>query len=52
LPPQCDQCGNKGAVCRLTKGAYTAPAFLTFDAVPHPPVKPMAYSNMSSMFGL
>ena len=51
-PNYCDQCGNKGAVCRLTKGAYTAPAFLTFDAVPHPPVKPMAYSNMSSMFGL
>lgn len=50
-PNYCDQMGNKGAVVRLDKDCK--PTFLTFDSVPHPPVKPMAYaSGMGSMFGL
>jgi serine/threonine-protein phosphatase 5 len=51
-PNYCDSCGNKGAVCRLKKGEYTAPTFISFDSVPHPPVRPMAYSSMGHMFGL
>ncbi len=50
-PNYCDSCNNKGAVARLVRGS-TTPDFLVFDAVPHPPVKPMAYSSMGGMFGL
>ena len=58
LPPPCtataaagDQMGNKGGVVQLNP--QCKPSFLTFTAVPHPPVRPMAYSSgMGSMFGL
>jgi len=50
-PNYCDQMGNKGAFITLTEDLV--PKFTTFDAVPHPDVKPMAYaSNMLKMSGL
>lgn len=49
-PNYCDQMGNKGGVVRLD--ADCNPTFLSFDAVPHPPVRPMAYAaGMGGMFG-
>jgi serine/threonine-protein phosphatase 5 len=51
-PNYCDSVGNKGAVCRLRRGHYSAPTFVSFSEVPHPPVRVMAYSSMASMFGL
>ncbi|KAK7253912.1 protein phosphatase 5 [Aureococcus anophagefferens] len=41
-PNYCDAVGNKGALIHL--GRDLAPKFTTFEAVPHPPVRPMAYS--------
>eukprot|EP00911_Craspedida_sp_UC1_P000599 UC1_evm1s457 len=49
-PNYCDQMGNKGAFITLKEDCV--PAFTQFEAVPHPKVKPMAYSNMASMFGM
>ncbi|CAB3977518.1 Serine threonine- phosphatase 5 [Paramuricea clavata] len=49
-PNYCDQMGNKGAF--ITMGSDLKPNFTTYDAVPHPNVKPMAYANsLMSMFG-
>ena len=47
-PNYCDAMGNKGAFIHLHRDLD--PKFTTFDAVPHPPVRPMAYA--SSPFGL
>ena len=47
-PNYCDAIGNKGAFIHLY--ADLEPKFTTFDAAPHPPVRPMAYA--SSPFGL
>jgi len=49
-PNYCDQMGNKGALLRFdSNGDYVAKQF---TAVPHPPVRPMAYAgNMGGMFG-
>ncbi|KIO19560.1 hypothetical protein M407DRAFT_82645, partial [Tulasnella calospora MUT 4182] len=42
-PNYCDSVGNKGAYVRIdSKGDTT---YKTFDAVPHPPMKPMAYAT-------
>lgn len=51
-PNYCDQMGNKGAYI-VFKGGDMTPHFVTFDAVPHPPVKPMAYATslLNGMFG-
>jgi len=50
-PNYCDQMGNKGAFVRFN-GDDMVPHFTTFEAVPHPDVKPMAYANsFLSMFG-
>ena len=47
-PNYCDQMGNKGAFIRFE--ADMIPKFVQFSAVPHPPVRPMAYaSNYMSM---
>lgn len=48
----CDQMGNKGALVKL--GSDLKPEFITFEAVPHPPIRPMAYARslFSSMFGM
>ncbi|XP_063958968.1 serine/threonine-protein phosphatase 5-like [Lytechinus pictus] len=46
-PNYCDQIGNKGAFINL--GSDLKPNFKTYEAVPHPNVRPMAYAN--SMFG-
>ena len=43
-PNYCDQMGNKGAF--ITFKADLKPVFTVFDAVPHPPIKPMAYASM------
>ena len=42
-PNYCDQMGNKGAFITLKEDLV--PKFTTFEAVPHPDVKPMAYAN-------
>jgi len=47
-PKYCDQMDNKGAFIRF-KGADMVPNFTTYEAVPHPDVKPMAYAP--SMYG-
>jgi len=49
-PNYCDQMGNKGAFIRFN-GNDMVPHFTTFDAVPHPNVKPMAFANQF-MFGM
>lgn len=42
-PNYCDSMGNKGALIRLSHANGLKPVFTTFDAVPHPNVRPMAY---------
>ncbi|XP_071832133.1 serine/threonine-protein phosphatase 5-like [Apostichopus japonicus] len=46
-PNYCDTMGNKGAIINMTSDLK--PNFVTYEAVAHPNVKPMAYAN--SMFG-
>jgi len=48
-PNYCDAMGNKGAFIHLDSGLV--PKFTTYDAVPHPPLRPMAYAS-ASPFGL
>ncbi|KAI3714022.1 hypothetical protein L1987_72612 [Smallanthus sonchifolius] len=49
-PNYCDQMGNKGAFIRF-EAPTMEPKIVTFSAVPHPDVKPMAYaSNFLRMF--
>ncbi|XP_076029442.1 protein phosphatase D3 [Oratosquilla oratoria] len=43
-PNYCDSMGNKGAFITM-QGHTMEPKFTTYEAVPHPPVKPMAYAN-------
>lgn len=43
-PNYCDTMGNKGAYITLS-GKDLKPNFVTYSAVPHPNVKPMAYAN-------
>ncbi|XP_031390771.1 serine/threonine-protein phosphatase 5 isoform X3 [Punica granatum] len=43
-PNYCDQMGNKGAFIRF-EAPELKPDIVTFSAVPHPDVKPMAYAN-------
>lgn len=43
-PNYCDQMGNKGAFIRF-KAPELKPDIISFSAVPHPDVKPMAYAN-------
>jgi serine/threonine-protein phosphatase 5 len=43
-PNYCDQMGNKGAFIRF-EASDMKPNIVTFSAVPHPDVKPMAYAN-------
>jgi len=50
-PNYCDTMGNKGAFITMN-GKDMKPHFTTYEAVPHPDVKPMAYANsMMSLFG-
>jgi len=46
-PNYCDSMGNKGAFINLigSSSSEMAPEFVTYQAVPHPNVKPMAYAN-------
>nr|CAD1842223.1 unnamed protein product [Ananas comosus var. bracteatus] len=49
-PNYCDQMGNKGAFIRFT-APELKPDIVSFSAVPHPDVKPMAYaSNFLRLF--
>ncbi|KAJ0740051.1 Serine/threonine-protein phosphatase 5 [Helianthus annuus] len=49
-PNYCDQMGNKGAFIRF-EAPSMEPKIVTFSAVPHPDVKPMAFaSNFLRMF--
>lgn len=52
-PNYCDQMGNKGAFIRLDAKTLT-PKFTSYDAVPHPAVRPMAYAGgmLASMMGM
>lgn len=43
-PRYLDQMDNKGAFIKFDDAL--TPAFTVFDASPHPPVRPMAYSSM------
>ncbi|XP_022848632.1 serine/threonine-protein phosphatase 5-like isoform X2 [Olea europaea var. sylvestris] len=43
-PNYCDQMGNKGAFIQF-EAPELKPNIVTFSAVPHPDVKPMAYAN-------
>ena len=43
-PNYCDQMGNKGAYAVFT-APDMVPVYHTFDAVPHPAIKPMAYAQ-------
>ncbi|XP_022850573.1 serine/threonine-protein phosphatase 5-like [Olea europaea var. sylvestris] len=43
-PNYCDQMGNKGAFIRF-EALDLKPNIVTFTAMPHPDVKPMAYAN-------
>ncbi|ESO10146.1 hypothetical protein HELRODRAFT_156394 [Helobdella robusta] len=43
-PNYCDTMGNKGAFVTL-KGGDLTPKFTSYEAVPHPNVRPMAYAN-------
>jgi len=50
-PNYCDTMGNSGAFITLD-GGDMSPKFTTYEAVPHPNVKPMAYANsLLSLFG-
>lgn len=52
-PNYCDQIGNKAAVCKVQASRGMPPEFISYSAVPHPDVKPMAYAgNSMGMFGL
>jgi len=48
-PNYCDQMGNKGAMMIFDRDMV--PTFKQFTAVPHPPIKPMAYAQQANMFG-
>jgi len=49
-PNYCDSMGNKGAFIHIEKDSSKA-NFVQYEAVEHPPVKPMAYAaGMNSLF--
>ena len=52
-PNYVDQMGNKGAYIHFN-GRDMTPQFTTFEAVPHPEIRPMAYANpfLGSMLGM
>lgn len=47
-PNYCDSTGNQGAIINVDKNSELT--FKTFEAVEHPPMKPMAYTNSSFGF--
>ncbi|CAF0831245.1 unnamed protein product [Didymodactylos carnosus] len=50
-PNYCDTMGNKGAYITIF-GDNITPQFTSYTAVDHPKVRPMAFANNLSMFGL
>jgi len=49
-PRYCDSTENKGAYINI--GPEYKLEFHKFDAVPHPPIKPMAYASQNSLMGM
>uniref|UniRef100_A0A0K2T5Q1 protein-serine/threonine phosphatase n=1 Tax=Lepeophtheirus salmonis TaxID=72036 RepID=A0A0K2T5Q1_LEPSM len=49
-PNYCDITGNKGAFINI-KGDDLTPKYITYEAVPHPNIKPMAYAANSFLLG-
>jgi len=51
-PNYCDQMRNKGAFIRFN--SELKPEYRSFEAVPHPPVRPMQYANpmLGQLFGM
>ncbi|CAE6468518.1 unnamed protein product, partial [Rhizoctonia solani] len=49
-PNYVDQVGNKGAYVRID--ARGERSYFTFEAKPHPPMKPMAYGNAGLGMGM
>uniref|UniRef100_A0AC35TGQ5 Protein-serine/threonine phosphatase n=1 Tax=Rhabditophanes sp. KR3021 TaxID=114890 RepID=A0AC35TGQ5_9BILA len=49
-PNYCDSMNNLGAIITITGDQLYPPKFTTFEAVPHPDVKPMQYAQ--NLFGL
>ncbi|CAG7854684.1 Serine/threonine-protein phosphatase T Short=PPT [Serendipita indica DSM 11827] len=47
-PNYVDQTGNKGAFVRID--AHGTREYTTYEAVPHPPMRPMAYAGAMGMF--
>lgn len=52
-PNYVDQMGNKGAFIRFN-GKDMVPKFTTYEAVPHPEIRPMAYASsfLGNLFGM
>mmetsp|Transcript_48116 Transcript_48116/g.112468 ORF Transcript_48116/g.112468 Transcript_48116/m.112468 type:complete len:488 (+) Transcript_48116:20-1483(+) len=48
-PNYCDQMGNMGALLRFDHECEWKA--VQFDSVPHPPIRPMQYASMGSIFG-
>ena len=48
-PNYCDTMANKGAFINI-KGNDMTPKFVTYEAVEHPKVKPMAYASFQNLF--
>lgn len=48
-PNYCDQMGNMGALLRFDSELEWKA--VQFEAVPHPPIRPMQYASMGSLFG-
>ncbi|KAG8457641.1 hypothetical protein KFE25_002305 [Diacronema lutheri] len=48
-PNYCDQMGNMGALLRFDSDCEWKA--VQFEAVPHPPIRPMQYASMGSLFG-
>ena len=46
-PNYCDAVGNQGAFVHLSSDLV--PRFATFNAAPHPPIRPMAYSTFAAL---
>jgi serine/threonine-protein phosphatase 5 len=49
-PNYCDQIGNKGAIINFFDDLQ--PKYVTYSAVPHPSLPPMAYATGFSQFGI
>lgn len=44
-PNYCDTIGNRGAFINITGDKLDPPKIISFDSVPHPTVRAMAYAS-------